>query len=212
MKLLRVIIEGQLYLAGILAIFVAEFAFLLWGLWSRRPIIGLVAVFVTVPLIRSTVSAIRACFFRIPAPEGMPLGRSEGRALYDLVEEIRRAVDAPPVDSITITGGFNASAAVYLPPWRIRRRRTLVVGLPVLTTLSVAELARRHCTRARAFLERVRSVRGVGLPDPSQLVCTPGIAEPKAGDSRVRVLAHSLVCATAERGLGGGRAPPRARG
>ena len=47
MKLLLVIVEGQLYLAGILAIFVAELAFLCWGLWSRRPIIGLVAVFVT---------------------------------------------------------------------------------------------------------------------------------------------------------------------
>src|SRR6187200_1920453 len=122
MKLLLVIIEGQLYLAAIVAIFVAELAFLLWGLWSRRPIIGLVAVFVAVPLIRSTVGAIRACFFRIRAPEGLPLGQSEGRPLYGLVDEIRRAVDAPPVDSITITGGFNASAAVYLGR-RFRRRR-----------------------------------------------------------------------------------------
>jgi Zn-dependent protease with chaperone function len=140
MKLMLVIIEGQLYLAGVLAIFVAELAFLFWGLWSRRPIIGLVAVIVMVPLIRSTVSAIRACYFRIRAPEGMPLGRSEGRALYDFVEEIRRAVDAPPVDSITITGGFHASAVVYSPPWRLRRCRTLVLGLPVLTTLSKPEL------------------------------------------------------------------------
>jgi len=140
MKLLLVIIEGQLYLAGVLAIFVAELGFLLWGLGSRRPIVGLLAVFVTVPLIRSTVSSIRACFSRILAPEGTPLGRSEGRALYDLVEQIRRAVDAPPVDGITITGGFDASAATYRPPWRLRRCRTLVLGLPVLTTLSTAEL------------------------------------------------------------------------
>jgi len=139
MKLLLVIVKGQLFLAGILAIFVAEVAFLFWGLWSRRPIIGLLAVFVAVPLIRSTVGAIRACFFRIRAPEGLPLGQSEGRPLYGLVDEIRRAVDAPPVDSITITGGFNASAAVYLGR-RFRRRRALVLGLPVLTTLSLAEL------------------------------------------------------------------------
>jgi Zn-dependent protease with chaperone function len=140
MKLVLVIIEGQLYFAGVLAIFVAELALLFWGLWSRRPIIGLVAVFVTVPLIRSTLSTIRACFLRIRAPEGLVLARSDGRALYDIVEEIHRAIDAPPVDSITITGGFNASAAVYLPPWRFRRRRTLVLGFPVLTTLSTAEL------------------------------------------------------------------------
>jgi Zn-dependent protease with chaperone function len=140
MKLLLVLIEGQLYLAGILAIFVAELAFLFWGLWSRRPIIGLVAVFVTVPLIRTTVGSIRACFFRIRAPEGMPLDRSDGRALYAVVEDIRRAVGAPPVDSITITGDFDATAAVYRPPRQLRRRRALVLGLPVLTTLSTAEL------------------------------------------------------------------------
>ena len=140
MKLLLVLIEGQLYLAGILAIFVAEFAFLFWGLWSRRPIVGLVAVFVSVPLMRSTLNAIRACFFRIRAPEGMPLARADGGALYGLVEEIRRAIGAPPVDSIAITGDFNASAVAHWPPWRLRRRRTLVLGLPVLTTLSMAEL------------------------------------------------------------------------
>jgi hypothetical protein len=81
MKLLLGILEGQLYLAGVLAVFVAEIAFLVWGLWTRRPIIGLIAVFVTVPLIRTTVGAIRACFVRIPPPDGLTLDRSEGRAL-----------------------------------------------------------------------------------------------------------------------------------
>jgi Zn-dependent protease with chaperone function len=140
MKLLLVIIEGHLYLAGILAIFVAELAFLFWGLWSRRPIIGLVAVFVTVPLLRSAVSAIRACFFRITPPEGLLLARSDGHALYDLVEEIRRAVGVAPVEGILITDGFNASAVLYWTFWPLRRHRTLVLGLPALTTLATGEL------------------------------------------------------------------------
>jgi len=140
MKLLLVIVEGHLYLAGILAIFAAELAFLFWGLWSRRPIVGLVAVFVMVPLIRSTVSAIRACFFRIEPPQGLSLARSEGRALFDLIEEVRRAVGAPAVDSVTITIGFNASALAHWSPWPLRRHRTLALGFPVLATLSTAEL------------------------------------------------------------------------
>ena len=74
MKLLLIIIEGQLYLATIVAIFAAEVGFLMWGLWSRRPIIGLIAIFVTVPLIRTTVSAIRA--IRGPAPSCQPGLRS----------------------------------------------------------------------------------------------------------------------------------------
>jgi Zn-dependent protease with chaperone function len=140
MKLLLVIVEGQLYLAAIVSVFVAELAFLGWGLWSRRPIIGLLAVFVTVPLMRTTVSAIRACFFRSRAPEGVPLAKSEGSALYELAEEIRLAIDAPAVDEITVTGEFSAKAVIDRPAWRLRRRRTLVLGFPVLTTLSLPEL------------------------------------------------------------------------
>ena len=140
MKLLLIIVEGQLYLAGIIAIFLAELALLVWGLWSRRPVIGLLAVFVILPLMRSAVNAIRACFIRTRVPAGIALGRSEGRALFELVEGIRRAVDAPPVDAIVITGGFDASAATCRSRWQMRRQRSLVLGLPALTTLSFDEL------------------------------------------------------------------------
>jgi Zn-dependent protease with chaperone function len=140
MRLVLVIIEGQVYLVGIVAIFVAEVALLLWGLWSRRPLIGLLAVFVIPVLIRTTVSAIRACFVRIPAPEGLLLARSEGSALHELVDEIRHAVGAPRVDGITLTGEFSAKAAIDASGWRLRRRRTLVLGFPVLVTLSLPEL------------------------------------------------------------------------
>jgi Zn-dependent protease with chaperone function len=140
MRLVLVIIEGQLYLVGVAAIFAAELAFLWWGLWSRRPILGLITVFVTVPLIRTTVSAIRACFFRIPAPEGLTLAQSEGAALHELVEQIRRAVEAPRIDDIRVTGEFGARAAIDRPAWRLRPRRTLVLGFPVLATLSLQEL------------------------------------------------------------------------
>ena len=137
---------------------------------------------------RSTVSAIRACFFRIAAPEGLPLARSEGRALYDLVEEIRRAIEAPPVDSIAITGGFNASAVAYTPPWRLRRRRTLVLGLPVLTTLSLAEL--------RAVIaHELAHFSGAHDPFAAWVYRTRrswfalrAVAGPTAGDSRVRAI------------------------
>jgi len=140
MKLLLIIIEGQLYLATIVAIFAAELGFLFWGFWSRRPIIGLIAVFVAVPLIRTTVSAIRACFSSIRSPEGLRLPQSGSAGLHGLVEEIRCAIDAPPVDAIVITGDFDARAVADSPRSWLRRRRTLVLGLPVLTTLSTAEL------------------------------------------------------------------------
>ena len=140
MKLLLIIIEGQVYLATIVAIFITELAFLGWGLWSRRPIIVLLAVFVAVPLLKSTLGAIRACFTRIRPPDGLSLARADGAALHELVEGIRQAILAPPVDGIVITGGLDASAVVERRPWRFGRRRTLVLGLPVLATLSLPEL------------------------------------------------------------------------
>ena len=140
MKLLLGILEGQLYLAAVVTVFVAEIAFLAWGLWSRRPIVGLIAVFAMLPLMRTTLAALRACFVRIPAPDGLTLGRTDGRGLYAFVEHVRRAVGAPPVDDIVICGDFHASAAACSPAWRLRRQRTLVLGLPVLTTLSTKEL------------------------------------------------------------------------
>jgi Zn-dependent protease with chaperone function len=140
MRLVLLILEGQLYLVGIVAIFVVELAFLLWGLWSRRPIVGIIAVFVTLPLIRTTASAIRACFSTIRPPEGLRLAKSEAGALHDLVENIRCAVDAPPLDDIMVTGAFSATSAVGRPAWRLRRRRTLVLGFPALATLSLPEL------------------------------------------------------------------------
>jgi Zn-dependent protease with chaperone function len=141
MRLLVVLLEGQLYLGGILAVFLLEIAVLFWGLWSRRPIIGLVAVLVAVPLLRSTFSAIRACVFRIPVPHHGPgLDREDGRALYELVEHVRRDVGAPAVDRIAVTGVVTAGATAYARPWRVGRHRVLVLGFPVLATLSTPEL------------------------------------------------------------------------
>src|SRR5262245_37890024 len=105
MKLLFVILEGHFYLAAVIAIFGAELAVLIWGLWSRRPLIGLVAVFAMVPLLRSTLAAVRVCFLSTPTPGGLTLRPSEGPGLFQLVEEIRDRLGGPVVDAVIITGG-----------------------------------------------------------------------------------------------------------
>ncbi len=140
MKVLLVIAEGQLYLVAVLAIFLAELWLLVWGLWTRRPLVGLLAVFAMVPLLRTTIAAIRACFFRVEPPEGLTLDRDAGRALFDVVDDVVRAIGAPAVNTIIVTGEFQASAVVYRPAWRPWRRRVLVLGFPVMATLSTDEL------------------------------------------------------------------------
>jgi Zn-dependent protease with chaperone function len=137
-RLLLVILEGQAYLAAILVVFLLQLAFLGWGLWSRRPVIGLIAVFVTVPLLRSTVGTIRALFRAPPPADGLRLDPADGRRLHDVVDDVRRAAGVGRIHDVVVTGGFNASAVVCGPLWA--RRRTLIVGLPALATLSDAEL------------------------------------------------------------------------
>jgi hypothetical protein len=47
------------------------------------------------------------------------------RALCDFVEQIRRAVDAPPADSISITGrAINQELAARRCDWRATRHTT----------------------------------------------------------------------------------------
>src|SRR5262245_23200205 len=138
MKLFLILVEGQLYLLAVLAIFVAEVALLVWGLLSRRPLLGLLAVFGTVPLMRTTLGSIRTLFFRIHPPDGVTLDRPAAPRLHDLVEEIRRAVGAPPIHHVTVSWGFDASAITHWQWWPFGRRRTLVLGLPVLASLSSA--------------------------------------------------------------------------
>jgi Zn-dependent protease with chaperone function len=139
-KLLLILFEGQLYLASVIAVFLAEIGLLAWGLWSRRPALGLVAIFAILPLVRTTLGAIRALFFRIRPPEGITVERSVAPRLHDMVEEICSAVGAPRVDVIIVTQEFEASAVIDAWLWPIGRRRTLVLGLPVLATLSSSEI------------------------------------------------------------------------
>ena len=193
MKLLLVIIEGQLYLAGIVAIFVAELAFLLWGLWSRRPIIGLVAVFVTVPLMRTTVSAIRACFVQDSRrPKGLPLDAIRGPALL----RSRRGGPARRSTRRRSTASSSPAASMRAPRSTRRRggsadARTLVLGLPVLTTLSAAELRAVIAHELAHFSSAHDAFAAWVYRTRRELVRASGGAGPKAGDSHLRLLAHS---------------------
>ncbi len=145
-------------------------------------------------------------------PEGLPLGPIRRLARFTAsIEDIGRTIGAPPVDSIAITGDFNASAVTHRPPWRLRR--TPHAGARIARAHDPVDggASRRHCARARPFLERARSVRSVGVPNPQQLVRAARSPGPTAGDPRVRLLADWLVCAAAEHGLRRGRPAPRAR-
>jgi Zn-dependent protease with chaperone function len=139
-RLVMVVLEGYAYIALIVATLIAVPALLVLGLVARRPVVGLICVFIGVPMLLVARTAVRALFFRIPAPDGIPITAAEAPALHAEVARIRQAVGAPRVREIMIIGDFNASA-VQRPRFGVFwPRNYLVIGLPLFAMLSTDQM------------------------------------------------------------------------
>jgi Zn-dependent protease with chaperone function len=132
-RLTLLILEGYAYLAAIIGVFLGAIGLLVWGLAARRPFFGLTTLFIGVPLVVTTLAAIRALFFRLPQPEGITV--TTDVALHEMVEEIRRLVQAPPVHLILLGETFNASASQLPRVGLFWTRNVLVIGYPLLAML-----------------------------------------------------------------------------
>ncbi len=140
LRLALLVLEGYACLLVIIGVFVGAIAFLLWGLFARRPLIALAALFIGVPLVATTFRAIRTLFFQLPEPDGIPVTPAQAPALHALVEQLRRQINAPAPHRIVVSRYFNASA-VQLPRVGIFwPRNTLVIGYPLFAMLSPEQL------------------------------------------------------------------------
>ena len=139
-RLLLLIVEGYFYLAVVLGVFLGLLALLVWGLLARRPFLGLIAVFVGVPLVLVTAAAIRSLFFRVPEPEGVVAAPDAVPELHRVVDELRQALGTPRVHRVIIGESFNASAlqlgrfGIFFP------RSYLEIGYPLFAILSPEHL------------------------------------------------------------------------
>lgn len=139
-RLTCVILEGYVYLALIVAIFLAASGFLAWGVLTRRPFIAIMAILVGVPVVATTARALRALWFVFPEPHGIQVGPHFGALLYREAQEIATRVGAPRVHRVVVTDAHNAAAmqipraAVFWPT------NTVAVGYPLLATLSVDQI------------------------------------------------------------------------
>ncbi len=177
-RLALLILEGYAYLLLIVGAFVGALALLAWGVAARQPLVALAAVFVGLPLTVTTAHAIRALFVRVPEPEGVPVEAAAAPRLQAMVEDVRRRLRAPRVHRVLVGDEFNASIvqvprlAVFFP------RNILVLGYPLLITLSpdglraviaheVAHLSSAHGRRAvwvfRAWQSWVRLMRSLAM-------------------------------------------------
>jgi Zn-dependent protease with chaperone function len=135
-RLALLVLEGYAYLGVVLGVFVAAVAFLVWGVLNRRPFIALLAILIGVPLIITTGRAVGALWFGSLEPHGIVVTRTLGGALHATVENIRKRIGAPHVHLILVTAAFNASALQVSRAGIFWPRNTLLLGYPLLATLS----------------------------------------------------------------------------
>jgi Zn-dependent protease with chaperone function len=83
---------------------------------------------------------LRSLWITIPEPDGIVLTREQAPALFDLVSEVRKALDGPNIDHILVSDEYNAYIA-QIPQFGMFGwlRNYLVVGLPLLHAVNPAE-------------------------------------------------------------------------
>jgi Zn-dependent protease with chaperone function len=140
LRLGLLIVEGHLYLAATILVFAGVFALLAWGILARRPALAIIALFVGVPLVLLIVAALRSQFFRMPWPEGLEATPRNAPALLAMVEEVRRALQAPTMHRVLIGTAFTASIVQVPRLAMLWPRNVLTIGYPLLALLSAEEL------------------------------------------------------------------------
>ncbi|MBI4497205.1 MAG: M48 family metalloprotease [Chloroflexi bacterium] len=103
--------------------------------WST---VGRVLAFkLGVPVLGLVALLARSLWVRLSPPEGVALSREEAGPLFQVVEDLQRALKAPKVHQILLTGDVNA-AVVQHPRWGVFGWYTnyLLVGLPLMQALS----------------------------------------------------------------------------
>jgi Zn-dependent protease with chaperone function len=110
---------------------------------------------------------VRAFFVDYPEPEGRKILPGEAPQLFQIVEDLRRQLKAPPVSGIYITTQFNAGIS-YRPHRGLlgRNEVTLSLGFPLLAALNAAQIRAvlahefghyiRHHGRVSSFLRKIR--------------------------------------------------------
>ena len=135
-RLALLVIEGYIYLALIIGVFVGAVVLLAWGVLNRRPGFALLAILIGVPVTVTAARAIYALFFTVAEPTGIAITTRRGARLHAMVQDVRQQIGAPRIHRILVTAAFNASA-LQLPRVGIFwPRNTLLVGYPLLATLS----------------------------------------------------------------------------
>jgi Zn-dependent protease with chaperone function len=133
---------GYLMLAGLFsAVLVIGGGFVAVSFWADlqgKIICGFAGALV---LIGGSTAVLKAILVQLPPPKGIPLNETEAPALFALLRELSRLIQAPVVDHVLLIPQHNA-AIVQVPRLGVLgwSRNYLLIGLPLLEGHSTAEL------------------------------------------------------------------------
>jgi Zn-dependent protease with chaperone function len=164
---------GYLYVLAVLAVLVGLLAGLIALAAQVRGGGGLVGK-LALPIVFVMYAIVRALWVRIPPPDGITLSRSAAPKLFEALDEISRALEAPRFHHVLVTDDFNASV-VQVPRLGVFgwQRNYLILGLPLMQALApdqfravlaheMGHLSGNH-SRFRGWIYRVRQTWGTML-------------------------------------------------
>jgi Zn-dependent protease with chaperone function len=130
---------GYLYIIGILLLL----AGILVGLGYAVVVGGsggAAFVKIAIPVLVLMGVVLKALWVRLDAPTGLEMRPAERRKLFATIEEVRKAVKAPPVHAVLMTNDLNA-AVVQIPRLGLLgwQQNHLILGLPLMQLMTLEE-------------------------------------------------------------------------
>lgn len=171
---LKVILLGLLgyaYIFGVIALFLCVIAGVVWAIiYSpvRPGVLFLVlAKKLLFPFLILFVMVMRALWVRFDKPQGFELDKNKAPLLFEELEKIRKAINAPKIHKVLLDTSFNAAITSH-PVFGVFGwyRHYLILGFPYMACMSEEEyrsvlaheyghLARAH-GKSGAWIYRVR--------------------------------------------------------
>ncbi|HEX9917641.1 MAG TPA: M48 family metalloprotease, partial [Pyrinomonadaceae bacterium] len=130
---------GYAYIALILAVLLSLFVLLFSLMWSQGKF-NFVGVKVGWILLVLAWVVLQSLWVRLLPPEGFELTRAEAPRLFELIEEITHALNAPRIHHVLFVDFFNAAVA-QVPRFGFfgGYRNYLLLGLPVMQATTPAQ-------------------------------------------------------------------------
>jgi Zn-dependent protease with chaperone function len=139
---LKVILLATLGYAYIFLIAIVALSSLIWALWyvAEGDFFGAIRVGLLGGLV--ALLLLPALWVRLPQPRGRILNTADAPKLFAMIEKIRTKAHGPRIDQVIINDVFN-TAIMQIPRLGILgwHRNVLIIGLPLLQTLSRKEFA-----------------------------------------------------------------------